>query len=305
MTQWPESVDISDDGISQLISLLEVTYKKIVNELGTATSFGVYQRQQMLSQINVYLAELGVNVDQFLQQELPDYYKTGMSDAVKQLTNLGIKNIPTTFTQLHQDAVAALYSDSATSFADALQGVSRSSSRLLNQEIKKQITNDIAGNIARGETLRRAKTTIKGTLADNGLIALVDKRGRNWSLDTYAEMLYRTKMAEARNLGMVNQMAELGYDLVQVSAHGAIDVCGQWEGRILSTTGETKEYEGESVPTVDQATSDGLFHPNCRHALNAIVPDLAAEAYGYDKSSGQYIKGQINIENENALQNNP
>ena len=92
----------------------------------------------------------------------------------------------------------------------------------------------------------------------------------------YSEMLIRTKAVEARSTGMMNRIVENDYDLVQVSSHGATDVCGKWEGEILSVTGNTPGYK-----TVQMATDDGLFHPNCRHAMNVIVSNLAAETKAY------------------------
>jgi hypothetical protein len=72
-------------------------------------------------------------------------------------------------------------------------------------------------------------------------------------------------------------MAENDYDLVQVSAHGATDVCGAWEGKILSATGATPGYD-----TVADAEADGLFHPNCRHAINVLIPSLARQTQAYN-----------------------
>jgi len=296
MVKWPERVNITPEGIATLEDILVTSYNQILGEINSATNFGVANRKVILAQIDAHLQTMGVNVNDFISTEIPAQYKDGANDAVNQLTDLGAEvAVKTGFNTVHTEAINALVSDTASSFADAMQGVHRSAQRLLSAAVKQQITQNIATGMAQGSTLDAVKKQIKGTLADNGLDSLVDKSGRSWTLDRYAEMLYRTKMAEARNLGMVNRMAENGYDLVQVSAHGAIDVCGPWEGQILSTTGATREYEGESISTVQQATDDGLFHPNCRHALNAIVPYLAANAYGYDKTSKTYVKGQINI----------
>jgi hypothetical protein len=90
-------------------------------------------------------------------------------------------------------------------------------------------------------------------------------------------MLFRTKVVEARNRGMVNRMAENGYDLVQVTAHaGTCPICAPWEGKILSISGQSKEYD-----SVAEAEADGLFHPNCRHAINTLVPSLAKKTNAY------------------------
>ena len=129
-----------------------------------------------------------------------------------------------------------------------------------------------------GAALSEVKKEIKGQLLEQGMAALVDRGGHSWSLDRYAEMLYRTKAVEARNRGIANRLVENGYDLVQVSSNGdACDACAEWEGKILSSTGATKGY-----PTVMEAEAAGLFHPNCKHAINVLVPSLARKTSAYD-----------------------
>ncbi len=53
-----------------------------------------------------------------------------------------------------------------------------------------------------------------------------------------------------------------GYDLVQVSSHGACcPRCQPYEGMILSLSGKDKRY-----PSLSQAKAAGLFHDGCRHS---------------------------------------
>ena len=128
------------------------------------------------------------------------------------------------------------------------------------------------------------KTYVKGVLEDAGLSSLIDKGGKEWTLDRYTEMLIRTKTVEARNAGLSNRILENDGDLVEVSSHGSeCELCGPWEGQILSLTGKTPGY-----PTVDEATADGLFHPNCRHAINAIDLSISSKTRSFDEDSGKY-----------------
>jgi hypothetical protein len=98
-------------------------------------------------------------------------------------------------------------------------------------------------------------------------------------------MLFRTKVVEARNRGIANRLVENGYDLVQVSNHGmaSCPMCAPWQGKILSSTGATKGYD-----TVLDAERAGLFHPNCRHAINVLVPGLASMTRAYNPDKGAY-----------------
>lgn len=191
--------------------------------------------------------------------------------------------LQTGFTNINQSAVEALVSDAQKSFGDALSTVNRSARQIFNKATQQAIKDRLAtGEIAGLDRVKIAKD-IKQIVADQGVAALTDRGGRTWELDRYAEMLTRTKIVEARNTGLSNKLAENGFDLVQVSSHGATDVCGDWEGKILSLNGQTPGY-----PTVDEATADGLFHPNCEHAVNAVVPDLSDRTFGFNTESGVY-----------------
>ena len=181
------------------------------------------------------------------------------------------------FNVIHKAAIAALVSDTQEAFLETMTGINREAKVLLGKAVREQITQRIAGGTVTGKVLKEVKSNVVGVLQEKGLASLVDKGGKAWELDRYAEMLIRTKAVEARNTGMANRMVENGYDLVQVTTHGADDVCGEWEGRVLSLTGKTPGY-----PTVHDAEMDGLFHPNCKHAINVVIPELAKDIHAYE-----------------------
>lgn len=288
---YPLQVEINPANILKITALLKTAYKNIVMEITTATDFGVANRRAILAQITKILEDTGTDVEKFLEEELPQYYKAGANDAVKQLRNTGAKvGVSEGFNRVHRDALVALVDDTARAFGESMTGVGRSANLLLGKATRELLTQKIAEGQIGGKALREVRRIIKGTLQEQGLDALIDKGGRSWTLDRYAEMLFRTKAVETRNRGLANRMAENGYDLVQVSAHGAIDVCGPWEGKILSTTGNTPGY-----PTVSDAEADGLFHPNCKHAINALIPSIAklTRAYFPDERTRQISEAEI------------
>lgn len=279
---YPTRVDLNEQNIAKLINLFKGSYKQIVDEMTTATDFGVKNRKRILSQVEKILKDLGVNVDEFIKKEIPEYYKTGAAQGVKQLENIGADvAISTGFNQVHKDYIMALIDDTSRAFGESLSGVGRSANLILGKAFRDAMTQKIAKGITSGEALKEVRNQLVLILKEQGLSALKDKAGRSWDLDAYAEMLFRTKVVEARNRGMVNRMAENGYDLVQVSAHsGTCDICASWQGKVLSITGQTEGYD-----TVAEAEADGLFHPNCRHALNTLIPKLAKETEAYDNGN--------------------
>jgi hypothetical protein len=283
---FPQTITISPDTIDRLTALYNTAAAQIIEEIETATNFGTANRQAILRQIADIMDELGAELDDTTRKEIESYYKAGANSAVTQLEAVGADiGVATGFNKIHNEAIAALVDETSAAFAESIRGVSRSTQQLLSQAVKEQITEQLAVGKISGETLRHIKANVVDTLKQQGLTALkskpyTNKNGtiisRSWSLDDYAEMLIRTKSVEARNRGLANRVAENGYDLVQVSMHGATDVCAKWEGKILSYSGDTPGY-----PTLQSAIDDGLFHPNCRHAINVLVPELAKLTKAY------------------------
>lgn len=285
---FPTSIQpINAESLQELENIFKKAYIHINAQVETATSFGSYNRRAILAQIEAILKDLGSDVGSFIENEIPDQYRAGAKDAVRQLNKVGADvEIETGFNRVHKEVISALVDETGKSFAEAMTGVKRNISQVFNQAVKDQITQNLATGKIAGDTVRTTRAQILQTFKDNGFTALIDRSGKQWSLDTYTTMLIQTKSTESRNRGLVNRMVENKWDLVQVSAHGATDVCGEWEGKILSITGETPGY-----PTVDQATSAGLFHPNCRHAINVIEPSIAKQTLAYDADQGAYVAG--------------
>jgi hypothetical protein len=249
-----------------------------VREIVDAKGFQLYNRRQILANIQDALEKLGVKVADFIEQEIPAMYKEGARDGVRQLRDQGVEvRIRSGFSRFHKEAIAALVDETQTSFLETMTGINREAKVLLGKGVRDLITLRMAGGAVEGKSLKEVKATVVGILKERGLAALIDKGGHKWELDRYAEMLIRTKAVEARNRGLANRMVENGYDLVQVTTHNSDhEECRVWEGKVLSLTGQTKGY-----PTVADAEKQGLFHPNCKHAINVVVPELATDIGAY------------------------
>lgn len=289
---YPTEVAIDDQKIAKLTQVFKESYKSITDEILTATDFGVRNRKQILSQIKSILEDLGVNVQEFIDKEIPEAYKLGTDQAIRQLKNVkGEVTVSTGFNTVHAQTISALVDDTSKAFAESITGVNRSANLLLGRVTREVLTQKMAEGMIGGKALRAARQSIKGVLQEQGLSALVDKGGHSWSLDRYAEMLYRTKVVEARNRGLVNRLVENGHDLVQVSNHNSSHKeCADWEGVILSITGQT-----EGFSTLAEAEASGLFHPNCQHAINALTPSIAkiTQAYYPDERSRSIDEAQM------------
>lgn len=296
---YPLQVEINEKNILKLQKTFKRAQAAIEREIFNATDFGVANRQNILSQIDAIVDDLAIKVDGFVQKELPLYYDRGLEDADKQLKNVGAElGLSEKFNLVHQDAILALVDDTARAFAESMTGVKRSARTVLGKAVREEITQAIAKGLIGGEATRSVKGAIKELVREQGISALVDKGGKKWTLDRYSEMLFRTKAVEARNRGLANRMVEFNYDLVQVSNHNSEHrECAYWEGRILSVTGQTKGY-----PTVAQAEAGGLFHPNCKHAINALIPSLARQTEAYNPDERTKVIGKAEIEKATKLE---
>lgn len=284
-------VKIREGRIDDLTKLYKQSYKDIVKTIDLATTSGKIQKFKVMAQINRILADLGVNVDEWVKTEIPQYYLAGANQAKQDLLKLGINvDTGTGFAVVNKEAITALVDETSLAFAEGITGISRNARRLLDNALKQQLNFIIADGKLTGAARRSVSASVSAAIQESGLVALVDRGGKQWQFDTYARMLVRTKSVEARNVGLMNRMTGSGHDLVQVTRHQSDhEACAFWEGKILSISGATPvgtKLDGGYVVegTYEQARRMGLFHPNCKHGINVINPALAAITKAYDNT---------------------
>lgn len=273
------SVKVRQADIDALIKLYKSAYQDTVETITYATEAGKIQKARVMATIKANLADLGQDVDKWAKETIPQYYLDGANKAIVDLRKQGVDLTKTTgMAVVNKSSIEALVSSTSDALYQAITGIQRNAGNIINDAVRQQNNFIIADGKLKGEALKTISSGVKQTIKDNGIDALTDSAGRSWSFDRYAEMLARTKAVESRNTGLANRMLQNGYDLVQVTDTGSSHpACADWEGEILSLTGNTPGY-----PTVSDAEADGLFHPNCQHAINVIQPDLAEQTIAYD-----------------------
>ena len=100
--------------------------------------------------------------------------------------------------------------------------------------------------------------------------------GWKGSVESYAEMVARTNMAEAARKTTMARAVAAGVELFQVSVHGATDACGAFEGRIYGPTGNEEGVSGKVSDIL--ASRPWIWHPNCRHQLLPFIPSIASKS---------------------------
>jgi hypothetical protein len=272
-------VKLRQGKIDDLIAIYKNGYAGIVKTIEGSTTAGKIQKARTMAAIRDQLTQMGVDVDAWVRKEIPQYYLDGANHAVQDLKSLGVDlSGPKGLAAINKEAIKSLTDDTALAFAQGLTGIARNAEMILGDAVKQQLNFIIADGQLTGAARKTVASSVSQALRDQGLSAITDRAGKNWSFETYANMLVRTKAVESRNTGLANKMLQNGYDLVQVSDHGSSHPeCADWEGQILSVTGNTPGY-----PTLGEAESAGLFHPNCQHSINVINPDIAEITKMYD-----------------------
>lgn len=148
-----------------------------------------------------------------------------------------------------------------------------------------------AAKVQLGVSGRKAIAEVAKEWAQNGIPALVDSAGREWTTEAYAQTIIRTTANNAANDVQLARMEELGEDLVEISSHlGSRPEHADFQGRIYSVSGRSKKYPPLSV--TGYGTAGGIGGVNCRHAL-----------YLYPEGTKKTFAPQPEKRNEEAYKN--
>lgn len=175
-------------------------------------------------------------------------------------------------------AVASLVSAQSSTFKSIGLQIVRS----VDDAYREVIARASVGTLTGASTRLQDAQTALDDLARKGLRGPVDSSGRRWNVRTYVEMATRTTSAQAAVSGHLDRLEQAGIPLVIVSdSPRECEICRPWEGKVLSRgpvdamlpNALTGQLERVTVDgTVNEATRDGLFHPNCTHNLSAYIP---------------------------------
>ncbi|OEH53130.1 minor capsid protein [Oceanobacillus sp. E9] len=127
------------------------------------------------------------------------------------------------------------------------------------------VINDTTGKVLAGvSTPQQALRESIKELANKGVPALVDKKGREWSTEAYVSMVMRSTSNNVANDMQDTRMDEYDVDLVEVSSHdGARPLCAPYQGRIFSRSGNHPKYP--ALGDTSMGHPAGLFGVHCGH----------------------------------------
>lgn len=217
------------------------------------------EMQDVVKELRDYLAEVSAKRREVQRNGLTDAYLGSrdafLNDAYRFTNVTGIRGL-TANTQKVVQIMAEL--DQSMNAADR---------RILRtaQDAYSTIVGRASSVVATGSiTYREAVKRELAQFADRGISSFIDKAGRTWDMETYAEMATLTAIERATRTGYTDTMREFGYDLAIISDHyGACPLCEAWQGMVISISGNTPGYH-----TLADAEAAGVFHPRCLHDIS-------------------------------------
>lgn len=220
-------------------------------------------RKRQLAAVTRILADLQDRAVPMAAQIVTHAYEIGAAEASHGTGLAG------DFAGVHRDAVAVLVENTT----GALNEIAVQVGRRIEDDYRRLGLHYATQQIAQAQTRREASAQLAEGLQATGnapvvvrdgraFAAFVDRRGAAWRIDRYAAMVIRTATREAHSQGVVGRLADVGYDLVQVSSHDHVeDVCTEYDGEVFSISGTHPQYP-QLTP---EATPP--YHPNCVHVL--------------------------------------
>lgn len=170
------------------------------------------------------------------------------------------------------NAVNAIYRDTAEGRQGALD--------IMGKGAAKAVSGQMSLQEATRKTIRE--------LAQKGIPAFVDKRGREWSPEAYVMMDMRSTLGNTARAAQDARCDQYGINLIEVSSHmGARPKCAIDQGKIYSrdgTSGVTTDGAGNKIHFTPFSQTSygqpaGLFGINCGHVQYPFVPGINFQRY--------------------------
>lgn len=231
---------------------IEREIRSIVND---PTRYRQLRRlRDMETRIDNLLTDVERQAAAWVGRDLPQVYVSG--------AQRGARTIGQTFTLNNREAINQIAGETLSELLAASRFTSRQVKLLIRQVARTEITQ----GIVLGRTARQIGRRIEIGMAQRGKVYGVRyKNGARVGMDTYSEMIARTKTATAYNLGSIHGAPGVGYFEVIDGPN-----CG-W-----SAHDDPDPADGKII-TRDEGLSTPISHPNCVRSINAR-PDIANRA---------------------------
>ncbi|MGE7113936.1 phage minor capsid protein [Lysinibacillus sp. NPDC047702] len=165
---------------------------------------------------------------------------------------------------------------------------------IMYRKIVEQTTAQVlAGNMTINQAV--ANTVIKW--ADKGIkTGFVDKSGRTWHLEQYADTVIRNTVNNTYNELRLSRMDEYGIDLVLVNSYAdPRPACSEIQGNVCSMSNPSSDPKYPSIYEFGYGEPWGIRGVHCRHILYLFIDGLNTNnqiQYDEDEMREQYKLSQ-------------
>lgn len=253
---------------STLIELMQTA----ANSVGTNGGLTLEQIATIQNQVDRVMGELNQELLEQIPEIMKESHHAGQYLAAGQLDRFeALKKAPpilgagavsfNSFAVLDQMAIRSISEDTYRDLATHNQMVSDS----FKKSVRKYGKDAVLNNVTSGLPFKASAKEMKAFMEKEGFLdGYTKKNGAKMKLDTYCDLVVRTKSMQAHNDGTLLLCVDNGVDLVKVSTHARPSkMCAKLEGKIYSISGTSTKH-----PALKTLPNGGPpFHPNCRHVV--------------------------------------
>lgn len=248
-------------------------------------SFAGKQQIFLLKEIDKAFIKMGGNMLEWGERNIPytvnSYYNMAVRDLGIDASILG---------SLNERRIAVAMGNWTDDVAANAQFMARTEKQHL-----RRISADIFREASlTGKTRRQVTKELQTRALELPSFQVIDRAGKQWNTNAYFKMLGRTVLHGQGREAYIDVMQDQGKDLARITVSGnSCPACNEWENRIVSVSGNSKQY-----PSLNEATSRGLFHPNCVHSLVYLPPSVIEQRYTEDGRPTDGINSPGNTNNQ-------
>ena len=258
--------------IQALVNMYRQGFVNVLNTLLQKQAKGqytVFAKDQLKNVLDI-LAQLDAESAIWIQQVIPQIYQENYTQVLSFINKMGMqRKIKPNFAQIHQRAIDVI----AQNMFDNLRQATQYAGRRIQDEFRRAGIDTMGEKYTEGLTWREASQRLQQRLISEGLTGFKDKLGREWRLDSYAQMVARTTSREIATVATLNTCQEADIDLIQISSHWpTCEICVPLQGKVFSISGKDERYpklEEEYTPPI---------HPNCLHVTTPYVREFDPQA---------------------------
>lgn len=278
-TPPPVGADLVEFYRQLMLELQDRAIQRLVRD-GRVLTAEARRARVLMGEVDELLRQADTEAAKWIAENVTTSYKRGVRSAEQGLGEIGMKSIGELNPAIHEEALQVLVNNLQEDLATMHDGIQKGYQRFVRRtQLTAARDKLVTENIAHGIGAGKARREVSGRISTELLKELGDEKklfinGKYYDPKKYAEMVARTMTRQAQTAGTINRTLEAGVDTVMVTAHGAKDGCGFYEGKAFSISGTHPDY-----PPLDSLPNGGPpFHPNCKHVLAPFVESFASGA---------------------------